>query len=330
MQSTLKPPFSTAASSGAAAAGVDGQNSDGLVFLSEFSQDGVNLRWMEYPNLGEARSSTHTPGSLVIYLNYSGQAMYRDGFTAHELGAAHAAIFPGRFNAPRIDRAPGGMHRFLVLEVSSAFLRMHFGQALPLLTEAARQFASGTPSGSFIAIQPLNTALLTMRLSLLDPPVARNALPTWYTAKAIEIISHTLYAPEATGDFFCKRHQRQNRERADRAAHLLERDLTNPPSLEMLAEEIGCSPFHLSRIFSEELGMNIPRFLRTRRIERAAHLLKQRGLNVTEAAMAVGYSSLSAFNKAFVEQLGVCPGLYAAIPRPLDGRKLGKAGDPPE
>ena len=78
----------------------------------------------------------------------------------------------------------------------------------------------------------------------------------------------------------------------------------------MLAKEVECSTFHLSRIFAEEAGMSIPRFLRTKRIERAAEFLKARKMNVTDAAMAVGYSSLSSFNKAFVEQIGCCPGLY--------------------
>lgn len=68
--------------------------------------------------------------------------------------------------------------------------------------------------------------------------------------------------------------------------------------------------------------MSIPRYLRTKRIDRAAELLRSGKANVTEAAMAVGYSSLSAFNKAFVEQMGCCPGLYPVVKIP--GRK-GKA-----
>ena len=112
---------------------------------------------------------------------------------------------------------------------------------------------------------------------------------------------------------------RQNRERVNRGRYLIERDLENPPSLEMLAQEVACSPFHLSRVFADQAGMSIPRFLRTKRIERAAELLQSGKANVTEAAMSVGYSSLSAFNKAFVEQMGCCPGLYPAVK--IQGRK---------
>jgi len=92
--------------------------------------------------------------------------------------------------------------------------------------------------------------------------------------------------------------------------YLIERDLENPPTLEMLAGEVDCSPFYLSRLFAEEAGLSMPKYLRLKRVEKAADLMVARGANVTEAAMAVGYSSLSAFQKAFVEQYGSSPGVY--------------------
>ena len=93
---------------------------------------------------------------------------------------------------------------------------------------------------------------------------------------------------------------------------LLTRDLANPPTLEMLGQEVGCSPFYLSRIFSREVGLTIPQYLRNIRMERAAELLRSGRYNVTEAAIEVGYSSLSHFSKAFCETIGCCPVLYPA------------------
>ncbi len=78
----------------------------------------------------------------------------------------------------------------------------------------------------------------------------------------------------------------------------------------MLAQEVQCSPFYLSRIFVQHTGMSIPACLRLKRVEKAAELLRSGTVRVTDAAMAVGYSSLSSFNKAFVERFGCCPGLY--------------------
>jgi AraC-like DNA-binding protein len=90
----------------------------------------------------------------------------------------------------------------------------------------------------------------------------------------------------------------------------LARDIESPPSLSQLGREVGCSPFYLSRLFSEHTGMTISRYLRNLRLERAAELLRRGRVNVTEAAMAVGYSSLSHFSKAFAEMFGVCPSVF--------------------
>ena len=96
----------------------------------------------------------------------------------------------------------------------------------------------------------------------------------------------------------------------DRVVAVLRRNLAEPPTLEEIGREVGCSPFHLSRTFSRETGMTIPQYLRKLRMERAAELLKSGKCNVTEAAMEVGYSSLSHFSQAFCQTMGCCPALY--------------------
>ncbi len=130
-------------------------------------------------------------------------------------------------------------------------------------------------------------------------------------ARPREIVSHFFFEPQAPTELFCQRHQRLNRERCERARFLLERDLENPPTLDMLAKEVQCSSFYLSRIFVQHAGTSIPRYLRSKRVEKAAELLRAGRMSVTEVAIAVGYASVSSFNKAFVEHFGCCPaGLY--------------------
>ena len=106
------------------------------------------------------------------------------------------------------------------------------------------------------------------------------------------------------------RASRQARDRVERTKELLARDLANPPTLETLGREVGCSPFYLSRSFSREVGLTIPQYLRKLRMERAAELLRSGRYNVTETATEVGYASLSHFSKAFCETIGCCPVLY--------------------
>ena len=80
--------------------------------------------------------------------------------------------------------------------------------------------------------------------------------------------------------------------------------------LKLLGRSVGCSPHYLCRTFSEATGQTISRYLRNERIELAAKLLTKGRMNVTEAALEVGYNSLSHFSKAFYEVKGCQPSRY--------------------
>ena len=287
---------------------------DGLwrPLYGSFAEQGVSVEWHDFQldrDLDWARS--FHPGSLEICLNYYGHARLYDGTAARELAPGMAALYTTRRNAPRAHRIAGTPHRFLTVEITPAFLRSECQSQLDLLKAPLRRFLEASEDvPPFLEICALNTALLAVRGAFLEPTVPASAVPMWHRAKVLEVLAQTVFQVATQGELFCTRHLRQNRDRAERALYLLERDLENPPSLEMLAQDVECSVSHLSRIFAEHTGQSIPKFLRTRRIERAAELLRVGKMNVTEAAMAVGYSSLSAFNKAFVEQMGCCPGLY--------------------
>jgi AraC-like DNA-binding protein len=112
--------------------------------------------------------------------------------------------------------------------------------------------------------------------------------------------------------------KRVNRERAQKVAAILKEDLAEPPSLEEIGRRVGCSHYHLSRIFSQEMGKPLTAYLRELRLERAAELLRTGECNVTEAALEVGYNSLSHFTVAFRETFGCCPGLYPLATRRPD------------
>lgn len=286
-----------------------------------FFEGGVSIEWHDFrvdSDMDWARS--FHPGCLEICLNFSGSGSLHDGAAQRRVDAGQVAIYTTHPGRPTALRAAGSLHRFLTLEMGRDFLRSNFHESLDRLKVPVRRFieSQGAPV-PWLEIAPLPVSLLSSRMELLQPPVPAAARAIWYRGKVLEILAQTLFAADHPSELFCQRQQRQNRERIERARYLLERDLENPPALDMLAREVGCSPFHLSRIFAEEAGMSIPRFLRTKRIERAAELLKTGRANVTEAAMVVGYNSLSAFNKAFVEQMGCCPGLYPAVKIP--GRK---------
>lgn len=206
------------------------------------------------------------------------------------------------------DRHAGQRHRFLTVEMSRDWLREAVRGHDAVLNREARGFLGGEARLRTAREQPLNPRVRRSAEEMLKPPLGGLGANFWFRAKILEIAALTLIEPGE--EFFCERHKRLATERVDCVKQALARDLENPPALSELGREVGCSPFYLSRIFSEQTGMTISRYLRNLRLERAAELLRGGRSNVTEAAMAVGYSSLSHFSKAFAEMFGVCPCVF--------------------
>ena len=81
-------------------------------------------------------------------------------------------------------------------------------------------------------------------------------------------------------------------------------------SLEMLAEKVYLSSGYLSFIFKKETGMNLNRFIRVFRMEKAKYLLTHSDAPVTEIAMQVGFNSTSYFIKKFQQSNKISPHKY--------------------
>jgi AraC-like DNA-binding protein len=215
-------------------------------------------------------------------------------------------------------RITGESHEFLTLELSFGFLRSHIAPRTNGLHQLVVRVVSGEDQVCGAGKpRPITSRQEALVKSLQDPPVFAAARDLWFRGKAFELMSETLFQP-GDRELFCSRQKRVSRERVERAMGVLRENMEEPPSLEDLGRSVGCSPYYLSRTFSQETGMTIPQFLRRIRLERAAELLRSGRFNVTEAAMEVGYNSLSHFSAAFHEMFGCCPGLYP-LPVKSDG-----------
>jgi len=203
-------------------------------------------------------------------------------------------------------------HQFVTLEFSRSHLQEQLRGCEGDLDPAMRDLIYPTIERSAVGQpRPMSADQRNLVTTLVHPPVPKAAQILWYQSKALELMAHFLFEPKDP-ELFCMRQKKVARDRVERTKALLARDLADPPTLEALGQEVGCSPFYLSRIFSREVGLTIPQYLRNLRMERAAELLRSGHYNVTEAATEVGYSSLSHFSKAFCETIGCCPVLYPA------------------
>jgi AraC-like DNA-binding protein len=158
------------------------------------------------------------------------------------------------------------------------------------------------------AIRPFTPAQSAAFRVIAEPPVHSLALPLWYEARIAEWLAECLFLPE--DELFCHRQQRTDRERIEKVKSILDAEFIEPPSLPEMARRVGVSTSYLSRIFSRVAGETIAQHVRRLRIQQAAEFLRKGTHNVTEAAFAVGYSSLGHFARNFTEILGCAPSSY--------------------
>ncbi|MBB3130154.1 YesN/AraC family two-component response regulator [Paenibacillus rhizosphaerae] len=81
-------------------------------------------------------------------------------------------------------------------------------------------------------------------------------------------------------------------------------------SLHNVAEKIYMNPSYFSRVFHEEVGETLSRYLIRIRITKAKELLEQTPLKVYEVADRVGYRDFRHFVKTFKEWEGMTPAQY--------------------
>jgi len=109
----------------------------------------------------------------------------------------------------------------------------------------------------------------------------------------------------------------RNRDRAEpveiwKARNFIHEHSDEELSLTKVAKSVHISPNYLSEKFKEVTGVNFVDYIARHRIEKARKLLQNLNLRISEIAFAVGFQSLSQFNRVFRKLAGKSPTAYRA------------------
>jgi AraC-like DNA-binding protein len=121
----------------------------------------------------------------------------------------------------------------------------------------------------------------------------------WLTARFVEIASGRALSPLAVGA--------RDRGRAVHAALWIDAHAEQPIDLDAAARQAGLSEFHFLRVFTRVLGVTPKQYVIRSRLRRAARLLAEDALPITEVALEVGFGDLSNFVRTFHRAAGVSP-----------------------
>ena len=275
--------------------------------------------WSQGGALAEDWGSSLRAGSQIYCLNQGGPLFVMGG-----LSRLH--LMPGMIGTFRVARSLRalssagfeGRHRFLALEVSPMWIKKNFAAGLAQIPQnIASQLADG-PIEVALPARLMSAGEQDLARQLKNPPMDGLARGFWFRAKVLEFLSLQLFRDPVSAPF-CAQHNRRTTERVATVLSILRQRLEEPLDLNGLALKIAVAPSSLSRMVSAETGRSLSQHLRAMRIERAVDLMRKGRHNVTEAAVEVGYSSLSHFTKAFITEKGR---------RPSDFLRALRADDP--
>ncbi len=95
--------------------------------------------------------------------------------------------------------------------------------------------------------------------------------------------------------------------RLNQCISYIEEHLTDEIRTEQLGKIACCSAYHFQRMFTYMAGMPLSEYIRRRKMSMAAVDLQGGGAKVIDIALKYGYSSPTAFNRAFQSIHGITP-----------------------
>ena len=107
-----------------------------------------------------------------------------------------------------------------------------------------------------------------------------------------------------------------------RAKDLVDARYREPLDVAALARAAFVSPAHFSRQFRRTFGETPHQYLLTRRLERAAELLRNTDRSVADICLTVGLQGIGSFTTSFRRVYGVSPSEYRAAHPPTQRARV--------
>ena len=137
----------------------------------------------------------------------------------------------------------------------------------------------------------------------------RSEQARWCVWKSVELL-YLLSAPEKAETDTAPALEREVARALADTRRYMEEHLDEPLTIPALSRRACLSATTFKEGFRRLYGLPVHAWLRQRRMERAAELLRSSSLSVLGVAQSVGYGSASQFTAAFRRQYGVTPAQY--------------------
>jgi len=236
----------------------------------------------------------HFDSDYCIWMNNSCMETYT-------FGGNTLTLEPGSFGIIE----PGDVHSNRHNETESRYL-MTFYLSEPQLRDTALQIDEKSQSMRFATNShydrlTVKTMVKLHRLMQFESPSLE--IETAY----LELLSH-LMRSYGTSRLKVSQAERDEK-RVERAVDIFHSCYSDDITLGYLAEDAGCTPYHLIRVFKKSVGISPYAYLLQVRLERVKHLIRQ-GRRLADAAFEAGFADQSHMHRNFKKRYGITPGVY--------------------
>lgn len=242
------------------------------------------------------------------------------GIGFHLLGGARFEMADERFTTRPMDvwagaSPKGALSRFTLPQAGFRTVSLRFKpEAAGELLERYDASSATLTQMTRLAGERVATARL-VSLTAQAAGIVQGMFATRYTSGArtlflescvLGVLAAQLDALSGGGELGLSTRKAFDLRRIHRARDILDQRLSDPPSIASLARSVGVNDFKLKRSFKEVFGTTIFGYVRQQRMQRAAADLYA-GMQVCEAAAAVGYECPRCFADAFRRHYGILP-----------------------
>lgn len=230
----------------------------------------------------------------------------------HEMQTGSNGIFYLPKTHGTIERSQDYPAIVIGIVASPDLLRSYFADCMEQLPRTFRRtLEEGVPNDSPMTwFGDSNPAKNNLLAQILNCPYTGGLRKLFLESRVMELLTMQIhdYIMSESGkctpqSLLCPADVEQIR----RARDFLVHDLENPPSISELAVRVGINEKKLKTGFRQVYDTSVFGYFREHRMQRAHEILQQGDCNVTEAAYAVGYQSLSHFSNSFKERFGILP-----------------------
>ena len=228
-----------------------------------------------------------------------------------DIARQSATVLLHRKGTVKEERFIAGEHeQSVTLLCARSYMNGRMPEASDLVPSELASYLKGAGAEYFRLAFPLRADISLAVTALLQSELTGSLRHLQAEAKALELLTLSIGAlieVEADRARPERRLSKRDVDNIHRAREILDARFLNPPTIELLAREVGVNEAKLLYAFKQLYSQTIFDYTQRLRMEKAKALLETTDRSVTEIAFDVGYEYSSNFTSAFKRHFGVTP-----------------------